>query len=64
MNIYDSITVYNRDEVRQASDYMDRLADAHRKRAFWRFVGGLLFLVVWGMFWAFVLCGWLDGGVR
>lgn len=47
MTIYDQISLYNRDETREASEYMDRLADEHRKLAFKKLVKGLLFLSLW-----------------
>ena len=52
MNIYDHIITYNEEEERAASDYMDKLAEAHRRRKFCHvmlvmtgFVGWLLWFV-------------------
>ena len=60
MTIYDHIKTYNSEEVRQASGYMDRLADERRRNQFAKFIGGLFCMAVWSGFVAFVLWGWLS----
>ena len=60
MTIYDHIREYNSEEVRQASDYMDRLADERRRNQFAKFLVRLLWLAIWSASVAYVLWGWLS----
>lgn len=43
---------------------VEEVAVSEGRRQWLQFLGGMGFLVLWGLFWGFVLFGWLDGGVR
>lgn len=64
MNIYDQIIVYNRDEVRQASESVSRMIDRadsrRRNRMMLEFIGGAIFIAAFSMLMTYTLAGWLG----
>lgn len=54
------LIVYKPEDLRPVSEMMDRLAVRERRRQWKRFVGGMVFLMLWSLFWVVVLVGWAS----
>ena len=60
MNIYDEIITYNKDEVRPASESIDKQAQRDSFDRWILFCAGCFALVVFGLLFAYALLGWAD----